>query len=74
MAMPPMTRLPPITGGHAGPSSAADTGHTGDVGGMTVGDYYGSGSRVRKQEGWNWQELAILGAVALVGVAVWKKL
>jgi hypothetical protein len=41
---------------------------------MTVGDYYESGARVRKNNGWNWQELAILGAVALVGVAVWKKL
>lgn len=74
MATAPLPPLPPITGGPAGPSSAADTGNAGDLGGMTVGDYYESGARVRKNNGWNWQELAILGAVALVGVAVWKKL
>ncbi len=71
MAAPP---IPSVTGGAAGPSSAADTGHTGDLGGMTVGDYYASGSRVRKSQGWAWKEVGVLGVVALVGWVVWRKL
>lgn len=71
MSMPP---IPAINGGHAGPSSAADTGNAGDLGGMTVGDYYESGARVRKNNGLQWQEMAIVGAMALLGLVVWKKL
>ncbi|NIC03975.1 hypothetical protein [Billgrantia bachuensis] len=58
----------------AGPSQAADYGGTRDVGTMTVGDYYGTGSRVRKVEGWAWGELAVIGAVALGALAIWRKL
>ncbi len=70
---PDLSNLPPITGGHAGPSSAGDYGSTGGIGTMTVGDYYASGSRVRQSQGWAWGELAVLGAVALVGLVVWRK-
>jgi hypothetical protein len=71
MAMP---AIPSITGGAAGPSSAADTGNTGGLGGMTIGDYYESGARVRKDNGLGWQEFAVVGAVAVLGLLVWKKL
>lgn len=65
--------MPNVTGGAAGPSSAADTGHAGDAGTMTVGDYYASGSRVRQSSGWGWAELAVIGGVALLGLLVWRK-
>jgi len=57
----------------AGPSSAADTGGTRDVGAMTVGYYYASGSRVRGNTGWAWPELAVMGVALAVGVYLWRK-
>lgn len=71
MAMPAM---PNVTGGAAGPSNAVDAGNTGNIGGMTVGDYYASGSRVRQSSGWGWAELAVIGGVALLGLLVWRKI
>ncbi|WP_163557152.1 hypothetical protein [Halomonas sp. NO4] len=69
MAMPAM---PNVTGGAAGPSSAADTGDVSGMGGMSVGDYYARGSRVRKDNGLGWVELAVIGAVALGALWVWR--
>ena len=60
------------SGGSAGPSSAGSYGDTGGMG-LTVGDFYASGSRVRKSEGLDWKMLAIIGAVAVVGIKVWKR-
>lgn len=73
MSAPPP--IPSVTGGASGPSTAADTGNARDVGTMTVGDYYATGSRVRQsQDGWGWQELAALGVVGIVGLVLWRKL
>jgi hypothetical protein len=44
-----------------------------DVGTLTVGDYYARGSRVRRDEGAGWAELAIIGAVTLGGLWLWKR-
>lgn len=70
MAIPPP---PSITGGAAGPSGARENGGTGNIGGQTVGDYYAAGSRRTTDEGWGWQELAVMGVVALVGVYLWQR-
>lgn len=64
--------LPPITGGHAGPSHASDMGHTGEIGGMRVGDYYAAGSR--RRQGWGSRELLVIGAVGLAGWWLWRRL
>ncbi len=53
----------------AGPSSASGYGDTGDMGTMTVGDYFARGSRVRQGSGW--QEYGTVGVVALVGLGLW---
>lgn len=67
MAMPP---LPPLNiSAPVGPSQAGDYGSTGEVGGMTVGDYYARGSRVRQGSGW--QELGTLGVVGLAALGLW---
>lgn len=71
MAMPP---LPPLQiSAPTGPSQAADYGGTGDVGTLTVGDYYARGSRVRQSEGLGWLELGIIGAVGLGAVWLWLR-
>lgn len=56
-----------ITGGHAGPSSAGEMGHTGDIGPQSLGDYYGRGSRTRQSDaaGLGTVELIALGALAV---------
>lgn len=56
----------------AGPSGSTADGAMRDMGFMSVGDFYASGSRVRKTEGIDWKILAIVGAVAVVGLKVWK--
>lgn len=54
----------------AQPSADGDVGRMGT---MSVGDYYGRGSRVRQSEGWGWKEIAVIGAVALLGFVIWRK-
>lgn len=61
------------SGGHAGPSNAGSYGDTGGMG-QTIGDYYGSGSRVRQSSGWGWKEIAVVGVVAVAGLVVIEKL
>ena len=61
-----------INGGDAGPSSASASGGA-DGWGQSIGDYYGSGSRVRQSSGWGWKELAVVGVVAIVGLKVMGK-
>lgn len=68
MPMPPLS----VTGGAAGPSSAGEYGDAQGFG-QTVGDYYGDGSRVRKDNGIDWKMLAVIGVVALVALKVWKQ-
>lgn len=59
------------SGGSAGPSSAGNYGATKGLG-LTVGDFYASGSRVRKNNGIDWQMLAIIGVAGVVALKVWK--
>lgn len=70
MAMPPMSFSG--SGGSAGPSSAGNSGDTQGLG-LSVGDFYASGSRVRKDNGIDWKMMAIIGVVGLVGLKVWQK-
>ncbi|MFP3343520.1 hypothetical protein R0J87_13525 [Halomonas sp. SIMBA_159] len=75
MVAQPLSRMMPmpISGGHAGPSTSGEGGSSDGMGSLTVGDYYASGSRVRKSEGISAFHLAaIVGAVALV-VYLWRK-
>lgn len=60
------------TGRNTGPSEAGNYGDTDGLG-LTVGDFYASGSRVRKDNGIDWKMIAIIGVVGLVGLKVWQK-
>lgn len=63
--------LPPLN--FSTPSYAAEGGGVRDIGVMSVGDYYGTGSRVRQASGWGWQEIAVIGVVALVAYRLYKR-
>ena len=43
-----------------------------DMGMMTVGDFFASGSRVRQSEGLTWLPIALIGGFALVGIKLWR--
>ena len=68
MAIPPISISAPV-----GPSQASDYGSAGDVGAMTVGDYYATGSRVRQGSGWQESAVWAAAAVAAVGIWLWKR-
>lgn len=72
MAMPPIPPLA-VNGGHAGPSTSGEGGSSDGMGALTVGDYYASGSRVRKNEGINTLHLVAIGGAAAVLVYLWRQ-
>ena len=67
MAVP----LPPMNFTASTPSYASDAGSVGEIGAFRVGDYYAKGAEV--SGGWGWQELAVVGAVVLIGYRLYKR-
>lgn len=62
-----------INGGDAGPATSGGSGDTGNLG-LSIGDYYGGGARVRQaSSGLGWQEMAAIGVAAVVVMMVWSK-
>lgn len=56
-----------ISGGDSGPAESGSS--FGNIGGLTVGDYYGRGSQPAKSAN---QQLIVLAVVAVAVVVVWK--